>query len=148
MVAFTPILKQLLVEGIMNSNRSLPGFNPAGLGIIAFSAVLAVLGFGFLLYAGFIQLQDYYSSDIAALIVAGTSLILAPVVAWVGKKIFKKQSFVSHGHSLHQGDLAKTVTQLIDSLGEELEEPIKENPKTALMVASLAGFLAGGHSRH
>ncbi|MGZ9097056.1 MAG: phage holin family protein [Micavibrio sp.] len=146
MVAFTPILKQLLVEGFMNSNRSLPGFNPTGLGIMAFSAVLGVLGFGFLLYAGFLQLQDYYASDIAALIVGGTALVVALLLAWIGKKVFRKQSFMSQGMT-QQGDLAKTVTQLLDSLGEELEEPIRDNPKTALMVASLAGFLAGGHAR-
>jgi hypothetical protein len=147
MVAFTPILKQLLVEGFMNSKRSLPGFNPAGLGIMAFAAVLAVFGFGFLLYAGFLQLQDYYASDIAALIVGGSALMMAFLISWVGKKIFWKQPFISQDIG-PQGDLAKTVTQLLDSLGEELEEPIRENPKTALMVASLAGFLAGGQARH
>lgn len=147
MTALTPIIKQLLVEGFMNSSRSLAAFNPAGIGVMAFAALLAASGFGFLLFAGFLQLAKYYTNDLSALIIAGSCLVLAPVIAWIGKKIFKKQSIVSHRDS-HPGDMAKTVTQLIDSIGEELEDPIRENPKTALMVASLAGFLAGGHGRH
>ena len=34
------------------------------------------------------------------------------------------------------------INQILSTLSEEFEAPIRENPKTAVIVAALAGFLA------
>lgn len=144
MTSFTPIIKQLMVDGLMNV-RALPKFNTKGIMMIWFAAVWAVLGSGFLLYAGFLYLQTRYTPDMAALIMAAAAMVFSVLVAFAGVQTMKRHPRSHHAHP-PGADMAQMVNQLIDTIGDELEEPIRDNPKTALMVASLAGFLAGNHA--
>lgn len=150
MAAFAPVLKQLMLDGIMSSPAMprLPRVSPAGIFFLWFSALLIVMSLGFVLYAEFIYLSATYTAEIAALGVACTSLAVALLSAAVGMLMMSRRQVRRPVHHVGpQPDIAKTITGMIDSLATELEDPIRENPKTAIMIASLAGFLAGD-SRH
>lgn len=144
MTSFAPIIKQLMTDGIMNI-RALPKFSPKGILLLLFSAVWAVLGSGFLLYAGYLYLQARYAPDMAALIIAAAAMCISALIAFAGIHMMKRHPASHHRHA-HGTDMAQTVSQLIDTISEELEDPIRDNPKTALMVAGLAGFLAGNQA--
>ncbi len=45
-----------------------------------------------------------------------------------------------------RAELGKNIRGLIEDVCRELDEPVRESPKTAMVLAGLAGFLAA--SRH
>lgn len=151
MAAFSPVLKQLMLDGIMSSPAMprLPRISLLGIFFLWFAALLTVMGVGFLLFAEYAYLTAIYSPELAAVGVACTAMAVSLLSAATGMIVMDKRA--SRAKRLPsmgpQPDIAKTITGLIDSLAEELEDPIRENPKTAIMIASLAGFLAGD-ARH
>jgi len=143
MNSFTPIIKEFVIDRIMNS-RMAPKISFKGIFILWFAAVWGVLGSGFLLYAGYLFLQAHYPPNIAALIASLAAIAFSLAVALTGVRIMKRPDTRPQTH--HE-DITHVVNELFDSIGEELEEPIRDNPKTALMVATLAGYLAGNHAQ-
>lgn len=147
MGTFTPIIKQLMLDGILSS----PGVSRisiSGVIFLWFAAVLIVLGAGFFLYAEYIFTAMTFTPQMAAVIVALTAWAIGLVSAAIGVSIISNNRVRRSQHAGSAPDIAKTVTALIDSIAEELEDPIRDNPKTAVMIASLAGFLAGDNARH
>lgn len=148
--AFSPVLKQFMLDGIMNNSAMprLPRINPLGIFFLWFAAMLTLMGVGFVLFAEYAYLIATYSAEVAALGVACSAMAISLLSAATGMILMGKRSARRMPASTGMPpDIAKTLTGLIDSLAEELEDPIRENPKTAIMIASLAGFLAGD-ARH
>ncbi len=151
-----PLITQMVIEGISKGTRPvLPRLNSKGIALVACSATLALLGLGFTIFAGFLYLQNFFEAEIAALIVAGGIFFFAAIVGLFGKKSIAERGYVtyhrssSHSNSSPVADIAQTVKSLIEGVTTELEEPIRDNPKTAIALASLAGYLAGDfHKRH
>lgn len=147
-----PLMKQLVLDGLMSSpGPRMPRISFTAIALTMCSVLLAFMTLSVLFIAEYLYLVQIYTPYAAALIVAGTSLALT-LVAWGAGKI------ISHKNNNHdaryerdrnssQPDIAKTVSALIDSIAEELEEPIRDNPKTAVAIAGLAGFLAGDQVR-
>lgn len=149
--SYTPLIKQLMLSGIMNAPAvsRLPRINAAGVFFLWLAAVLTVMAIGFGLFATYAYLVTIYVPQAAALMVAGIAFAVALVSAGISMLYMNRRARRMVSQTLNpQPDIAKTVTAMIDSIAEELEEPIRENPKTAIMIASLAGFLAGDTARH
>lgn len=145
LASLAPAMKQIALDGI-TSRPVISRIHPGGIFCLWLGCVLTAIGAGFLLFAELIWLQKAYEPEVAAMLVALTAVVVASLSAATGVAIFRRPP--THQNALQNADLAKSVSALIDSLTEELEEPIRDNPKTALMVASLAGFLVGDHVRH
>lgn len=149
--SYTPLIKQLMLSGIMSNSTvsRLPRINAEGLFFLWLAGVTTAIALGFLSFTAYIYLATIYVHHIAGLIVAGSALAVALIAASISILYMSRraQRYMTQSAG-PQPDIAKTVTALIDSIAEELEEPIRENPKTAIMIASLAGFLAGDTARH
>ena len=145
----TPVVKQLLIDGVLNSRLSpFPKLSATGVIFGGMASVLAVTAMVFALMTEYLWLRALYAPYLAALVTAGTAVFLSLVAAWISSIAMKRgreRNALSRGPS---PDIAKTLSSLIDSFGDELEQPIRENPKTAVMLASLAGFMAGDRSHH
>jgi len=139
-ISYLAPLVQNFVVSKMADNRP-GGASETGLTLTAMSFVLTSAGLVFVLFAEYLWLKTYFLSDTAALIVAGTSYVLALVAAVIGKAMGRRRKN-EKALSLTE-DASKAVSQIINSLSEELESPVRENPKTAMVLASLAGFVAG-----
>jgi hypothetical protein len=141
-----PVIKQLLIEGVMSSRSPiLPKVSAAGISLMGLSGALAIIGIAFVMVSEYFWLKAMYMPDMAALFTAGTAVFLSLFFGLIGMAIMKQGKDRHAVHTPPQ-DIAKTIGALVDSLGEELEQPIRENPKTAVMLASLAGFVAGDRS--
>lgn len=151
-----PLITQMVIEGISKGTRPvLPRLNAKGIALVACSAILGLLGLGFTLFAGFIYLQNFVEPEFAALIVAGIIFFFAAIIGLMGRKSIVGYGYVTYRRSSSPSssspvaDIAQTVKNLIEGVTTELEEPIRDNPKTAIALASLAGYLAGDfHKRH
>lgn len=142
MATISPVFSRLVLDGAMQARSALPGFNPVKIIFLWFSAVLIVLGTAFLLYAEYVFWSGYTAPQNAALMVALTAFVLSSVIALSSTALQGRGKLSARRYS-QADDLSRTIRMLINSLGDELEGPIQDNPKTALIIASLAGFLAG-----
>lgn len=146
-----PLMKQLVLEGLMHAPvPRLPRISLTGIAFMMCGVVLGVMSVAILFIAEYLYLTTLYSAPLAALGVACTALALTLLSCATGMLIMsdkrnRRARFVSQAQS--QPDIAKTVSALIDSIAEELEDPIRDNPKIAVAIAGLAGFLAGDQVR-
>ncbi len=144
-----PLMKQLVLEGLMSAPvPRLPRISFSGIAFMLGGAVLGLMTLAILFVAEYLYLVTLYSAPMAALGVACTAMALTLLSLGTGMILMAgKRHKGRHAPASPQPDIAKTVSALIDSITEELEDPIRENPKTAVAIASLAGFIAGDHAR-
>lgn len=109
--------------------------------LVVLSACLGLVAALFLLAGGYIWLEHLYGTQLAVLIVgsAAASLsFLMLVASWTIIRIRRKRI------AAYQGNIMKTVESAIESLMSEIEEPVRNNPKSAVALAAMAGYMAGG----
>ena len=147
-----PLMKQLVLEGLMSAPvPRLPRISLTGIALIMCGVVLGVMSVVTLFVAEYLYLVTLYTAPLAALGVACTALALSLLTCAGGMLVMSSKRSRRRARHVPQAqaqpDIAKTVSALIDSIAEELEDPIRENPKTAVAIAGLAGFLAGDQVR-
>lgn len=139
----SPLVRDLLVNGLMagaavRTTRK----KTTGIGYYAAAGFAATLGMIYAVWAGYAYLALSLSAPVAAGFVAGMLFVLSAGIGLAGflvarnkQEAMKKPSF--DGNFI--GEMEARVKSLID----ELEDPIRDNPKSALLMAALAGFAAG-----
>ena len=80
-----------------------------------------------------------YAAHIAALYTALGVLACSIVSMFAGLALLKKKPKPEFGHQ----EISQIISDISDVVGPEMTQPIQDNPKTAVMLASLAGFVAG-----
>lgn len=135
-----PILKQVLINGLITHSAA-RGVKrgSAWLGYCAIAGGIALIALVYFSIAGYAYLNDIYSDTAAAAIVGAILIALSGVIAVTGylsyKGKFQKPAPKNDG-------LLGSIESTLQSVLGGLEEPIKDNPKLAMMVAALAGFAA------
>lgn len=84
-----------------------------------------------------------YAADMAALISAVAVFLAAFLAASISRRYRREKT---SGLNAARDELGKNIHSLIQGICSELDEPIRENPKTAMLLASLAGFLTARHN--
>jgi hypothetical protein len=105
--------------------------------------ILAVLcggmGLFFLALGLYRYLENFYAAHIAALISSLLVFAVAALAMGLRKVLLSKR--ISSHKSVHD-ELTENIHVLVTGLFDELEVPIRENPKTSVALAALAGLLA------
>jgi hypothetical protein len=83
-------------------------------------------------------LESIYRSDIAAAITAVVVLLIALGVFIAAKRSY---FFQPSAPADAQKSIEKNIKDVLDLLHRDLNEPIRDNPKTAIIIAVLAGFM-------
>lgn len=128
------LIAAMIGEKLLPSRKSKMDWALTALSVLlgGIGVFLAVLGLNRFL-------EGRYTPDIAALIAAAV-VLTAALLAGVAAHRFR------HRKALHLGsvkdELGKNIHTLIEQICSELDEPVRENPKTAVMLAALAGFIA------
>lgn len=135
----TQLIERIMIDKLFGALVPLSGVEKIGQFFCALSIFLMVAGLVFLIYGAHIWLSIHYSKDMAAIITGIISLALSVIIASI---LF----VVIHYHKIRIKKLHKKIEDKIQSsllnLENELSEPIRNNPKTALIIASFLGFLA------
>lgn len=137
----SPLVKELLINGLM-AGTAVHKAKKTSTSIAYYGAAggIGCLALVFFSIAGYNALQVYFDAPMAAAMTGLALVVLGGIVSMVGyhringKKIAPKMS---------NGGFIDTVEDTIKSLLDGFEEPIKDNPKMALLMAALAGFAAG-----
>lgn len=140
MNALLAISEQLLVNSVLSNGAPFSGKSKAGFGLMIVSGFLLFVGLAFLIFGGYLFLSDTYGSDVAALMVGASILLLAAIVAGVSVAILKYRERHFNTMTDHVTEMMKTFLSVAD---DELGAVVDKNPKATVALASALGFLLG-----
>lgn len=133
-----PLIQPLLLKGL--TARQSAKNNATGIGLWAIAGGLGIVGFVFLAISAFIWLQGYYLRETAALLIAAVITLLSVIIAMAGQRKFHEKNLQEERQA---EEVQKLVNDALDVVGDELDHTIERNPKTAILVSSIAGVIAG-----
>jgi len=140
MGALLATAESLVIDRLLSSDAPMTGKSKAGFGLFAFAGLMLLVAVGFFLYAAFLWLDGNYAPEVAAMLAgaltAGVALICG-LIAY-GVLLYKR-----HRIRKMRQEIAGTVQTALELADEELSQPVRENPKMAVLVASLAGYIVG-----
>ncbi len=133
------VVERVMLAMLLNGTGMPERKTQLGLGLTALSVFLGLAGCGFLMAAGYGYLQEYFDARTATLYMALITLGCALACSLVGYALIhyrqKRMRAV-------QSTIADNLRSALASVTDELEGPIRDNPKTAALLAGLAGFAA------
>jgi Na+/melibiose symporter-like transporter len=132
--------EKLLMERILHGNSAWAERSRLELSLIAASGFLLLLGAGFLIFAMHLWFQKTYPPETAAAFTGVALLAVALVTLLVSLRIvrWRRDRLKELKQEVHD-----TLQSTFQFLEDELEEPVQNNPITAVVLASLAGYVAG-----
>lgn len=139
MPGLADVLEELVVAALMKERESAPRRSGAAWLLMGASVLLSAIGALLLLYALDRFFESLYSPDLAAAITAACVFAIAGSMA-LSARLFCRRPVSRHGDA--RGAVGQDIHRLIADVLAELEDPIRDNPKTAVLLAALAGFVA------
>ncbi len=138
------LVSQLVMEGVITHSKNKAASIKREWGFIALAAISGVIALSFLTASLYMALSTAYTAPIAALVtglVIGVVSLLCLYVANRADKKVQVESWV-------EKELASAqLAQKMEGLLSDIEQPVKDNPGTAMLLATLAGFVAGDKLR-
>lgn len=137
MSGMASVIEQLVLAAVTGEKVRMPRRNRSDWVVTALSVLLAGGGIFFLVLALDRYLEEIYPLYIAALLCAGALFVVALIaLSLTHCRRVRRVQPVDNTREI----LAQNITSLIEDAFEELKEPIQESPKTALLLAAVAGF--------
>lgn len=115
-------------------------------GLLAVAMIGSVIALIFLTSAMYMTLADIYSPQIGALITGCVMALFSFACLFIANRKENAQRLKLSRSSLplvNDNQMLETIQNVI----AEVEQPIKDNPTTAVLLASIAGFLAADRLR-
>jgi hypothetical protein len=108
--------------------------------IFGAAALLGVVAVIYLIFALSYWLRTQYSPDVAALATGGIALTVALLIAAVGYtyNVIRKSKIEAV-----TDEMKEKVVHALETMSEEMEDPIRNYPKSSIAIATLAGYLVG-----
>ena len=139
MLDIASILEELVMS-MVAEKKSFFRINKAGIALLLFSILLAVIGVVFSVLALDKYLERTYPPDIAAIgsaiVIFAVSFLAIILRRFTGPKKQLPQRPPANGQDGNPYELIKEICN-------EFEDPIRENPKMAVLMAAAAGMLMG-----
>lgn len=132
--------ENLLIDRILSDDSPFSGKSKARLGLSTLAGLLLAVALGFFIYASYIWMTSNYPPETAAIMAGGLTLLTSCICSLSAYAIahYKRTRIKQM-----KQDMTKTMQNALEMADDELSQPIKDNPKTAILIASLAGFIAG-----
>lgn len=136
-----PLLMKAVLNGVL-AHTAARGVKRGStwLGHAALAGGIALIALIYFSIAGYSLLLESFEAPAAAAMVGGALLSIAGIIALTGymsyKRVFDKPAAKNDG-------LLGSLESGLQSVMGGLQEPIKDNPALAMIVAALAGYAAG-----
>ena len=145
MSVFSSLLKEVVIDSVLVARlRRRARSKAIGFGLYALSCLLAGAGMIFMIFAGYLTLEQTVSPPMAALCAGGALLVLSVFII-ISTRFLLKSRARQRGY--RDEEIAALLQNLVSALEHELGKSVKESPGMALLAASLAGLLAGIYLR-
>jgi hypothetical protein len=141
----SPLMREILLKGLMAGTAVRTARKTSiSVGYYAAAGVVGCLSLVFFALAGYGLLLERFPMPVAASMTGAVIALLAITIGLtgyykLGHRPVKKPTIAT------DGSFIDNVENTLKSLLDGFEEPIRDNPKMALLMAALAGFAAGDH---
>lgn len=133
------IAEQMLVSRLMSSDPPFGRNSKAILALFCLAGLFFVFGLGMIIYAAHIWAATVYAPEVAAALTGAWILGLAILCALIALAVVKHKERKTREM---QAEMVQSMHVALELVHDEIEEPVRENPKTSLAVAALAGYAA------
>ena len=140
MIPVMKLAEQVLVDRIISNKCPITRKSKAHLGVLALSCFFFITGTGFMIYAGFIWLNKVFEPEVAAAF-TGLSLFALSIVFGAMVMALIRYKRVEAERSTKEA--IHNLQGMLNAANDEFGEPIQENPKTALITATMLGLAIG-----
>lgn len=138
----SPLVRELLLKGLV-AGTAVRQAKKTSVGAVYYGLAggIGLIAFVYFTIAGYALLQESFTTPAAAAMTGAVVLAISGAIGGGGyfhlnrKKIVKKPAM--------DGNFLDSIEGTVKSLLDGFEEPIRDNPKAALLLAALAGFAAG-----
>jgi len=134
-----PVIMQLLMNAFNRPQKTSLLPSKTGIALTVLAAFLGGTGIVYLLIAFHAVLIDTYSPAISALATGAAALLLAAFAAGVACHLDDIRKAKAEMEVRHDKD---SLMAALEAATAGLEEPIAAHPRTSVVLASLAGFMA------
>jgi hypothetical protein len=138
MPSITTIIEELLVALIIDEKLLRPRRNKVDLVLTTLSILLGSIAIVLLLIGLKRFLETIYSPTVAIFILAGLTLGVTIIITLIAYRF--RQPPQTRLNTLRHS-FGQNIHTLIKYICDETTDPIKKNPKMAILVAAIAGFL-------
>jgi hypothetical protein len=132
------VIEELLMATVLAKKTSLPRKSKTDWALMALSVLLGCAGVFLSILALERFFEERYPLDVASLLSAVIVLAVAASIALATQHCRHRKPPVSN---TNQQELESSLHALLESICVELESPVRENPKTAVLLAAIAGFV-------
>ncbi len=141
-MSVAPIVRDILIKGVLaGSAVQTAKTKTTGWGLYALAGGVGCIGFVFLSIAGYGLLLESFPMPVAAAMTGSVIMLISIAIGLSGYYGMKKKKIIRK--PVFDGGVGETIESTFKSFLEGFEEPVKDNPKMALLMAALAGFAAG-----
>lgn len=141
MAVIQPMIAQMVLNAVLSRPSKAPGMRKAEICLLAVTGVLSVIGAVFMFIALHAYALVHYAPWVAATITGAAALIVGLTCAVIAGGM--EEARQRDTKRIEAEDPAKALIAAIDSATQGLEKPIHDNPRTSVLLASLAGYVAG-----
>lgn len=141
---YLKVVQQLLIDTVISGGAQLTTEAKTGLGLRILSGFFVSIGLIFVCVAAFIWLDSLYPTYFAAAVMSLIAFCLAAICLYIThRRRVRRQLEIA---ALRR-DVEEKVMLALNLASEELGDTIKDNPKSALAVAGLAGMFVSTRLR-
>jgi len=138
MQGIAAIIEELVMAAVLSQKTSLPRKSKMDWAFMALSVLLGCAG----IFLSILALERFFEAryplDIAALFSAAIILTIAALIAVTAYHCRHRKPPAS---GTDRQELESSLHALLESVCVELESPVRENPKAAVLLAAIAGFV-------
>jgi len=134
-----PVVMQLLMNGLNRPSKPLLP-SKTGIALTVLALFLGCTGIVYMLMAFHEVLLDTYAPWIAAVGTGASALLLSGFAAAVALHLQDIRD--AKAKLMHRNDTDNLIAA-IEAATKGLEDPIANHPRTSVLLASLAGYMAG-----
>ncbi|MCB1538388.1 MAG: hypothetical protein H6865_04440 [Rhodospirillales bacterium] len=145
------LAESLFLEKLLTGNFPVSQKSKTGAILLVAAAALGATAAGFLITAFCIWVGTQVPPASAALTTGGLILALALCTAGGALAVLHRRANARApvpGLGAMGNDMIDTVQLAVSMIDDELGEKVRENPLTALLLASLTGYVVGDRIRH
>ncbi len=139
----SPLVRELLVNGLLAGAAVRTAKKSSSTAIFyVLAGSLALLAVVFFAIAGHALLLENYTGPQAGAITGAFILAIAGVTGGTGYAVANRKK-IGRKNPLAEHSFINNIEHTLKGVLENFEEPVKDNPKMALLIAALAGLAAG-----
>jgi ElaB/YqjD/DUF883 family membrane-anchored ribosome-binding protein len=141
MAVIQPMITQMVLNSLLTRTSKTPPMRKAEICLLTACGLFSVIGAVFLFVALHAYALVYYVPWVAATITCCVALIVGLFCAVVAGNMETARKAMKPQHSIE--DTGEALLAALGHATQGLEKPISENPRTSVLLASLAGYLVG-----